>query len=63
MPRAKLRTPELRNRVLQVAVAMLAADGAGAFTARRVAEQAGTSTPAVYELFGDKAGLAPRSSS
>jgi len=57
VPRAKLRTPELRDRVLQVAVAMLAADGAGAFTARRVAEQAGTSTPAVYELFGDKAGL------
>ena len=57
MPRAKLRTPELRDRVLQVAVAMLAAEGAGALTARRVAEQARTSTPAVYELFGDKAGL------
>ena len=27
------------------------------FTTRRVAEQASTSTPAVYELFGDKAGL------
>jgi AcrR family transcriptional regulator len=57
VPRAKLRTPELRDRVLQVAVAMLAAEGAGALTARRVAEQARTSTPAVYELFGDKAGL------
>src|SRR6516164_3209259 len=57
MPRAKQRTPELRDRVLQVAVATLVDQGAEGFTARRVAEQAGTSTPAVYELFGDKAGL------
>jgi AcrR family transcriptional regulator len=57
VPRAKQRTPELRDRVLQVAVAMLAAEGAEGFTTRRVAEQARTSTPAVYELFGDKAGL------
>jgi AcrR family transcriptional regulator len=57
VPRAKQRTAELRDRVLQVAVAMLADDGVAAFTTRRVAEQADTSTPAVYELFGDKAGL------
>jgi AcrR family transcriptional regulator len=57
MPRAKQRTPELRDRVLQVAVAMLASDGVGGLTTRRVAERAATSTPAVYELFGDKAGL------
>src|SRR5258708_6809409 len=36
---------------------MLAADGVGGFTTRKVAEQARTSPPAVYELFGDKAGL------
>jgi AcrR family transcriptional regulator len=36
---------------------MLAADGVGGFTARRVAARARTSPPAVYELFGDKAGL------
>jgi AcrR family transcriptional regulator len=36
---------------------MLAADGVGGFTTRKVAEQAQTSPPAVYELFGDKAGL------
>ena len=57
MPRPKQRTPELRDRVLQVAVATLMAEGAEGFTTRRVAEQARTSTPAVYELFGDKAGL------
>jgi AcrR family transcriptional regulator len=43
--------------VLRVAVSVLAADGVTGFTTRRVAQQARTSTPAVYELFGDKAGL------
>ncbi len=57
MPRAKQRTPELRDRVLRIAVALLASEGAAQLTTRRVAEQARTSTPAVYELFGDKAGL------
>ncbi len=57
MPRAKQRTPELRGHVLTVAVEMLSADGVAGFTTRKVAEQARTSTPAVYELFGDKAGL------
>src|SRR5207244_13409701 len=56
-PGAKQRTPELRGRVLQGAVATLADEGIAGFTARRVAQQAETSTPAVYELFGDKAGL------
>ena len=36
---------------------MLAAEGAEGLTARKVALTAGTSTPAVYELFGDKGGL------
>jgi AcrR family transcriptional regulator len=36
---------------------MLESDGVAAFTTRRVAAGAATSTPAVYELFGDKAGL------
>jgi AcrR family transcriptional regulator len=57
MPRAKQRTGQLREHIVQVAVAMLAADGVGGFTTRKVAEQALTSPPAVYELFGDKAGL------
>jgi AcrR family transcriptional regulator len=57
MPRAKQRTPEMRERVLATAVEMLASDGVAGFTTRRVAQQANTSAPAVYELFGDKAGL------
>jgi AcrR family transcriptional regulator len=57
MPRAKQRTEQLRGHIVQVAVAMLAADGVGGLTTRKVAEQAQTSPPAVYELFGDKAGL------
>jgi AcrR family transcriptional regulator len=57
MPRPKQRTPELRDRVLQVAVSTLNQDGLSGLTTRRVAEQAGTSVPAVYELFDDKPGL------
>jgi AcrR family transcriptional regulator len=57
MPRVKQRTPELRGRVLEVAVAVLSEDGVSGFTTRRVAERAGTSLPAVYELFTDKSGL------
>jgi AcrR family transcriptional regulator len=57
VPRAKQRTEQLRDHIVQVAVAMLATDGLGRFTARNVAARAQTSPPAVYELFGDKAGL------
>ena len=57
MPRTKQRTPDLRERVLAVAVQTLASEGVVGFTTRRVAHAADTSTPAVYELFGDKAGL------
>ena len=57
VPERKQRTPELREKVLQAAIQMLTNDGLTGFTARRVAEEASTSTPAVYELFGDKAGL------
>ena len=42
MPRAKQRTPELRDHVLQVAVARLASDGVTGFTTRKVAEEADT---------------------
>ena len=47
----------MRERLLQAAMDMLASDGVAEFTTRRLAQHAGTSTPAVYELFGDKAGL------
>jgi AcrR family transcriptional regulator len=57
MPRTKQRTGELRDHVLSVAVDVLAADGVAGFTTRSIARESGTSTPAVYELFGDKAGL------
>jgi AcrR family transcriptional regulator len=57
MPRPKQRTGALRDRVLAVAVETLARDGIAGFTTRSVARGANTSTPAVYELFGDKAGL------
>jgi AcrR family transcriptional regulator len=53
MPRAKQRTPELRDRLLDVAITTLSEEGIARFTTRRVAERAGTSVPAVYELFDD----------
>jgi AcrR family transcriptional regulator len=57
VPRAKQRTPELRDHLVSVAIATLTEEGIAGFTTRRVAERAGTSVPAVYELFSDKAGL------
>jgi AcrR family transcriptional regulator len=57
MPRPKQRTPELRDRVLTAALELLASDGVAGFTTRGVARAGRTSTPAVYELFGDKRGL------
>jgi AcrR family transcriptional regulator len=47
----------LRDHLLQVAIDMLEKEGVAGFTTRNVARGAETSTPAVYELFGDKAGL------
>lgn len=57
MPRVKQRTPELREQVLSAALDLLGREGASAFTARGIAREAETSPPALYELFGDKAGL------
>jgi AcrR family transcriptional regulator len=57
VPRAKQRTPELREQVLSAALDLLGREGVGAFTARGIALEADTSPPALYELFGDKAGL------
>ena len=57
MPRPKQRTPELRERLVQAALTTLAGEGVSGFTTRRVAQSAGTSPPAVYEFFGDRAGL------
>ena len=57
MPRAKQRTPELRADLLVAALDVLSAAGPVGVTTRAVATRAGTSVPALYELFGDKAGL------
>jgi AcrR family transcriptional regulator len=57
MPRTKQRTPELRDRVLAVAIDLLAEEGARGLTARALAARAGTSAPAIYELYGDKSGV------
>jgi AcrR family transcriptional regulator len=57
MPRTKQRTPELRARLLDSAVDLLAREGSAGFTTRSVARAADTSAPAVYELFGDRRGL------
>ena len=55
--RQKQRTEGLRDRILESAVALIAADGVSGFTTSRVVEKASTSIPAIYELFGDKSGL------
>ena len=57
VPKAKQRTPELGEQVLAAALRLVARDGVAALTARRLAAEAGTSPAAVYELFGDKAGV------
>ena len=57
MPPIKERTPELRTRIFEAAIDVLATQGVAAVTTRRVAAAAGTSPPAIYELFGHKAGL------
>jgi AcrR family transcriptional regulator len=57
VPRPRLRTPRLEAGLLDAALGLLEEAGPGAVTARAVAARAGTSAPALYELFGDKAGL------
>lgn len=57
MPRAKQRTHELHERGVATALAVLAEEGVAGLTTRNVAQRAQASVPAVYEVFGDKAGL------
>jgi AcrR family transcriptional regulator len=57
LPRQKQRTEQLRDRILETAVELIAAEGVSGFTTRRIVEEASTSIPAMYELFGDKSGL------
>ncbi|MEU8146762.1 TetR/AcrR family transcriptional regulator [Nonomuraea sp. NPDC048901] len=48
---------ELRRDLLDAAGRLLAQEGPQALSTRRLAHEVGTSTKAVYNLFGDKAGL------
>jgi AcrR family transcriptional regulator len=57
MPRVKQRTEALRERGVASALAVLAEEGVAGLTTRTVARRAAASVPAIYEVFGDKAGL------
>lgn len=57
MARPKLRTDELRDRLVVESMRLLESDGPSAIRARTVAGAAESSTAALYELFGDKSGL------
>jgi AcrR family transcriptional regulator len=57
MGRPKEHGNDTRAALLDAAAEILAAQGAAAVSVRKVAERAGTSTRAVYSLYGDKDGL------
>ena len=54
---ATVSTPDPRRQILDAALEVLARDGEGGFTVRRIAQEAGCSTTGVYTWFGGKAGL------
>ncbi|MGH3936937.1 MAG: TetR/AcrR family transcriptional regulator [Pseudonocardiaceae bacterium] len=57
MPRPKLHDNTLRVRLLDNAAELLTSEGPEALSLRRLAAATGTSTSAVYALFGGKPGL------
>jgi AcrR family transcriptional regulator len=57
VPRLKQRTDALHERGVASALAVLAEEGVAGLTTRTVARRAEASVPAIYEVFGDKAGL------
>ncbi|MCD0444008.1 TetR/AcrR family transcriptional regulator [Glycomyces sp. A-F 0318] len=58
MPRPRKRDyDDLRRDLIDAGGRLLADEGPAALSTRRVAQATGTSTTAVYSLFGDKAGL------
>jgi AcrR family transcriptional regulator len=57
MGRPREHGEKTRSALLAVAGQILDADGVESLTVRRVAEAAGTTTRAVYTIFGDKSGL------
>lgn len=50
-------SPDQRRAILDAALDVLARDGEGGFTVRRIATAAGCSTTGLYTWFGGKAGL------
>jgi AcrR family transcriptional regulator len=57
MGRPKEHGTETREALLTAAGVLLHAEGPAAVTVRRLADEVGTTTRAVYSLFGDKNGL------
>ncbi len=57
MARPKTYDDRLRGTLIDTAAELIAAHGAEALSLRPLAERCGTSTNAVYTLFGSKAGL------
>lgn len=57
VPAVKTHTADLAARLVDEAGRLLAREGADALTLRRLATASGTSTMAVYTLYGDKHGL------
>lgn len=57
MARPVVHDETLRRRLLDTAAALIARDGAASVSLRSIAAAAGTSTTAVYSLFGGKAEL------
>lgn len=57
MARPKTHTPEVGERLMGCALNVVHSEGIGALALRTLAQQAGTSTTAVYALFGSKEAL------
>ena len=57
MGRPRIYDDETRAKLLRTAAALIAAHGTSALTVRRLADEAGVTTRAVYSVFGDKAGV------
>jgi AcrR family transcriptional regulator len=57
VPAVKTHTADLAARLVDEAGRLLGREGAAALTLRRLATASGTSTMAVYTLYGDKQGL------
>src|SRR5947199_2936236 len=57
VPAVKTHDATLATQLVDEAGRILATEGVGALTLRKLATRSGTSTMAVYTLFGDKQGL------